>query len=488
MAPTPQATEPAPPPVYRPRHPERTSTYRLLERHFDDYVFAHEERLEDRHGALRPVVKRSVAQYLDCGRLAGGFARIRCPSCRGEHLLAFSCRTRNLCPSCQAKRSALFAQRLRAEVVRPVAHRHAVFTVPKALRGLFERERALLGLLARAAYEALRRVMGAESGASGAVPGFVASIQTFGSCTNFHPHVHAVATEGVFPRDGVFLPLPWPPSGVLEEAFRRILLAALVRAERLSEGGHDALLSWRHSGFSVHAEQRIEAHDGARVEQLGRYATRPALASGAVSLRGDGRVEVKTPPDPRTGSESLLLDPLEFVHAVVTQIPDAGRHLVRYYGAYSHRFARAIGCHRLRDVDQAVRAVVIDRLHRDGGARERALEVANPDAQPPRGGRDGGRPVVRRERRGWCRSAGPDRGRHAHSGRRIGRPSQQVRPDADAQRKRDERVGEEFRSFHARRTRTSPVSATRRLSASRPVRSGPLTRGSSSGTPRVPDE
>jgi ribosomal protein S27E len=33
-----------------------------------------------------------------------GFARIRCPDCRMEHLLTFSCRTRGFCPSCHAER------------------------------------------------------------------------------------------------------------------------------------------------------------------------------------------------------------------------------------------------------------------------------------------------------------------------------------------------------------------------------------------------
>jgi len=329
-SPAPPAPPPAsaPPAVYRPRHPERTATYRLLERHFDPYVRAHEERFEERHGALRAVVRRSVTQYLDCGRLMGGFARIRCPTCHAEHLLAFSCRTRNLCPSCQAKRSALFAERLRQQIVAPVPQRHVVFTIPRVLRGLFERERALLGLLARTAYATLARVLRA-AGAAGAVrravPGVVASIQTFGSYANFHPHIHALVTEGVFAHDGTFHPVAWPPPGVLEEAFRRLLLAALQRAQRLSESFCESLLSWRHSGFSVHAEQRLEASEGGRLERLGRYVTRPALAAGAVTLREDGRVEVATPPDPHTGSESLVLDPLDFVHAVVTQkrLPEA---------------------------------------------------------------------------------------------------------------------------------------------------------------------
>ena len=58
----------------------------------------------------------------------------------------------------------------------PVAHRHVVVTVPKVLRGLFERERRLLGLLTRAAYEAVRRVLAGVVRRRDAVPGLVASI------------------------------------------------------------------------------------------------------------------------------------------------------------------------------------------------------------------------------------------------------------------------------------------------------------------------
>ena len=119
--PTPPAARPLAPeetaPVYRPRHPERTALYRLLERHFEGYVLVHEERFEPRHGPLRPGARRQVEAYLDCGRGTGGFARIRCPSCHAEHLLSFSCHTRNLCPSCQGKRSLLFGERLRWEVL-----------------------------------------------------------------------------------------------------------------------------------------------------------------------------------------------------------------------------------------------------------------------------------------------------------------------------------------------------------------------------------
>ena len=124
------------PPQYRPRHPERSVFYQLFENHFDSYVRAYEERLEPQSEPLRSVVVRSVEEFLSCRRLQGDFARIRCTKCRKEHLLAFSCRTRNFCASCQAKRSVLLAEKLAGQILAPVPHHHWTFCIPRVLRGL----------------------------------------------------------------------------------------------------------------------------------------------------------------------------------------------------------------------------------------------------------------------------------------------------------------------------------------------------------------
>ena len=47
-------------------HPERTPFYRILEDHFQDYLYAHETRFEHRSGPLRPVVRPAVEAFLDC--------------------------------------------------------------------------------------------------------------------------------------------------------------------------------------------------------------------------------------------------------------------------------------------------------------------------------------------------------------------------------------------------------------------------------------
>jgi Transposase zinc-binding domain len=57
------------------------------------------------YGFWRGLLDGVVARYLDCGIFERGFARIRCPNCAAEFLLAFSCKGRGLCPSCGAKLS-----------------------------------------------------------------------------------------------------------------------------------------------------------------------------------------------------------------------------------------------------------------------------------------------------------------------------------------------------------------------------------------------
>jgi hypothetical protein len=137
----------------------------------------------------------------------------------------------------------------------------------------------------------------------------VASIQAFGSFANFHPHIHALVTNGVMTPQGEFLPLPhWTPQ-TLEEVFRRLVLAGLVRAERLSEEFRDTLLSWVHSGFSVHGEQLVLDHEADRLERLARYVVRAPIPLDRVRLTEAGQVEVATPPHPQTGERCLVLDP-----------------------------------------------------------------------------------------------------------------------------------------------------------------------------------
>ncbi len=96
---------------------------------YDEVRGQWEERFEGRYGFWRGFVNEQVRRYLDCGLFENGFARVRCPDCHDEYLLAFSCKTRELCPSCAARRAAATAVLLREEVLEEVGHAQWVLTL-----------------------------------------------------------------------------------------------------------------------------------------------------------------------------------------------------------------------------------------------------------------------------------------------------------------------------------------------------------------------
>ena len=136
---------------YRPRRPQASPLYRLVQDHFRTLETVYDERFAPTYGAWRAVVRDVADQFLACGILDHGFARVRCATCAHEYLLAFSCKGRYFCPSCHAKRLALWTLRLEEALLAPVPPRQVVLTIPKRLRPWCLYRRALLGDLARVA-------------------------------------------------------------------------------------------------------------------------------------------------------------------------------------------------------------------------------------------------------------------------------------------------------------------------------------------------
>jgi hypothetical protein len=54
-----------PPAQYRPRHPERTTVYRLFQDHFDSYVRAYEERFEPRSVSVSAIFDGALFKVFD---------------------------------------------------------------------------------------------------------------------------------------------------------------------------------------------------------------------------------------------------------------------------------------------------------------------------------------------------------------------------------------------------------------------------------------
>jgi hypothetical protein len=96
---------------------------------------------------------------------------------------------------------------------------------------------------------------------------------------------HVLCANGMFKDNGVFRVLgfgflrrptssihavvPPPPVELLAEQFRRDVLDFLVEEGAITDDLRERLLSWQHSGFSVHHDVKVKARDAAGQQQPG---------------------------------------------------------------------------------------------------------------------------------------------------------------------------------------------------------------------------
>jgi len=325
--------------IYKPRRPKESKFYQLVEKKSEEFIRDYSERFEKRYGYYRPIITEVINKFLECGDLSRGFARVRCDECGHEYLLSFSCKCRSFCPSCHQKRVLEFSEHLKDEILEEVPHRQIVFVIPKMLRIYFLHDRKLLSKLAQCAYRAIKEIYRAILGRKDVVsPGVVIAIQTHGNLLQFHPHLHALVTDGCFGKDGTFYLLPEIPPETLEKVFSHQVFRMLLEEGKIREDLVKKITSWRHSGFSVHKEVRVNGCDCRGLENLAQYILRAPFSQEKmlVSPKEDS-VIYRCKMKPGMKQNFQIFNPLEWLAAVTSHIPDKGEHMVIYYGWYSNR-------------------------------------------------------------------------------------------------------------------------------------------------------
>ena len=309
---------------YQRREPSKSVLYRIVSSGREELPRVWEERFQAEYGVLRDEVLETLDQYLNCGLLEHGAARVYCDCCRHSFLVAYSCKGRNLCPSCSAKRAVKFAEHLHDAVLEEVPHRHVVCSVPKRLRPFFRYDRRNLAILFSAAWGSIREHLG-----SGGMPGLVQTVQTAGEAINHNPHLHSILSDGIFKPDGSFERFANIDQEQLTTGFATRVLEAL-QAKGLLEAEEVAqILSQEHTGFSVWVGEPFE--DRERDLFVARYIERGPISLEKLSLEDD----VVT----YTTSDGVVheFDALSYLALLTAHIPNRGESLTRFFGHYSSR-------------------------------------------------------------------------------------------------------------------------------------------------------
>jgi hypothetical protein len=374
---------------YSPRNPEEIVLYQVIAGQLETFL----NRQQERDRPVPRFVEDEFRSFLDCGILARGFLRLRCQSCGHDRLLPYSCKGRAWCPSCGGRRMADVAAHLVDRVFPIVPVRQWVLSLPFALRYRMAYDARLTGdvlnVFIRALFGELRRRAQELLGLGSSQCGAVTFVQRFGDALNANPHFHCIGMDGVYiagddghpqfhelpaPEDEDVLRLTTLVSKRVESLLQRralgsdadspqadplfendpgmaALLASSVR-RRIAVGSNagrsvvrlgdqidgDSMDTFQGprcamvSGFSVHANVSVEAHDRIRLERLIRYAARPAVATERLSELPDGRLLYRLKRPWRDGTSTVIFEPQDFMAKLAVLVPAPRAHLTRYHG------------------------------------------------------------------------------------------------------------------------------------------------------------
>ena len=193
--------------------------------------------------------------------------------------------------------------------------RQWVMPVPKGLRYFMQRDGVVLNRVLRIFLRIIAQSLQAYCPGAAQVDkavlhiGAVAFIHRFGSSLNEHVHFHfhVCVVDGVFEvvqgeadadtKDTAPGVIFHPPSGIDEAGVaqvqadsRRRILRAFVGRGLIESCDAKEMLAYKHSGFSVDAGVRIEAHERAALERLLRYCARPPFAMDRLRKEGAAMV------------------------------------------------------------------------------------------------------------------------------------------------------------------------------------------------------
>jgi ribosomal protein S27E len=383
--------------TYEQRSPAQGPLYQIVHDHFE--TFRAQAAIVREGEGLPRFVEQAYRDFLQCGWLAGGFARLRCDDCGHDRLIPFSCKGRALCPSCGGRRMAERAAHLVDHVFPDVPVRQWVLSLPYRLRYQLAWDhdlcRAVVGVFLRAVFRLLReraRDDDVEDGRGGAV----AVIQRFGGALNLNLHIHALVLDGVFARNDAgalrFHPIARLTTldvaevlATAEPLIKRLLdrrgvgegaddggapdrwadeapvLAGLAaasvqgtvalgpgRGARLRRLGDAAepvetpvpgACHARANEFDLHAGLVVPAGQRARLERVCRYALRSPVTEERLHLTGEGQVRLELRQPWRDGTTDIVFDPVDFLGRLAVLVPRPRINLVLYHGVLGPRSA-----------------------------------------------------------------------------------------------------------------------------------------------------
>jgi hypothetical protein len=310
---------------------------------------------------IRPVVKKEVEKFRDCGEMKKGFKLFVCEGCHDIKVLAYRCRSR-FCTSCSCGEAEEWSRVLSQDAYQ-VIHRHVIFTIDEGLRIVFEKHRYLLKDLMDGAAGLLKEYLLKKKHVQA---GIIAGLHTFGARGQFNPHVHMMVTMGGMKRDGEWLTYDFFPFEMLRKQWQTVVLKLLREKLPLNEKKRVQTLlqkAWSDNkdGFYIYAPKQ-KGNVREQLRYIGRYMRKPAIGINRIKNYDGDTVEIRyvDKEDGQEKQEKMSVE--EFIGRLIKHIPEEHFKVIRHYGIYARRIVKL--CRKLVEAWQKTIRRWIVRMNR----------------------------------------------------------------------------------------------------------------------------
>jgi hypothetical protein len=271
-----------------------------------------------------------------------------------------------ICTSCGTKSANEWADKIHNRLLK-VPHRHVVFTIPDTLWELFRNpsHQKILFLASKVTMEEMIRFSNRRSKKKVKLKiGMIQVLQTYGADMKYDPHIHGIVTEGGFDSKKNWVHVDFIKYEGWRKKWQYELLTRLKK--ELPRGTETNSFVDRHfknypNGFVVFGKRRFEKREGWNMARyIGRYVKHPPIAESRITGY-DGKQVTFWYEDTKTKQKiTVTMDKFEFVHRLLSHVPEKNFKIVRYIGLYSRRGYK----HRQTEFSDE-EAILITRSWRD---------------------------------------------------------------------------------------------------------------------------
>jgi len=301
---------------------------------------AWEEYQETYRDDIRPIEISNVEKIKRCRDPEYGHRKFECLDCGESKYVGFSCKSR-LCTSCGNRATNEWSEIIHRKLLN-VRHRHIVLTVPERLWLIISKNPAYQKAMFKGAKTTIEDMVRYSNTKKQKLKiGLILVIQTYGADLKVNVHLHGLLAEGGFDKNGDWINVPF----INYDSWRKKWqYEVLIELKKCMPRGYetnrfiDGLFKQYRQGFVIYGETRFNKSGALQfIRYIGRYVRHPPIGESRIISYNETYVRFWYR---KSGSKKKIfvrMPKLEFIHRLLSHIPEKNFKVVRGYGIYARR-------------------------------------------------------------------------------------------------------------------------------------------------------